>query len=57
VADLAHDTVLRLAKVPGVIGIKDATGDIGRGALLIRDLPSDFFSVEGNRHSQVSSSL
>jgi 4-hydroxy-tetrahydrodipicolinate synthase len=48
VADMAHDTVLRLAKVPGVIGIKDATGDIGRGALLIRDLPSDFLVLSGD---------
>ena len=48
VADLAHDTVLRLARVPGVIGIKDATGDIGRGALLIRDLPSDFLVLSGD---------
>ena len=48
VADLAHDTVLRLAQVPGVIGIKDATGDIGRGALLIRDLPSNFLVLSGD---------
>src|SRR3546814_15101854 len=35
VADMSNDTVLRLAQVPGIIGIKDATGDIGRGALQI----------------------
>ena len=38
VADLANDTVLRLAQVPGVVGIKDATADLGRGAELIRAL-------------------
>jgi 4-hydroxy-tetrahydrodipicolinate synthase len=38
VADLANDTVLRLAQVPGVIGIKDATADLGRGAELIKAL-------------------
>ena len=48
VADLAHETVLRLAQVPGIIGIKDATGDIGRGALLIRDLPADFHVLSGD---------
>ena len=48
VADLAHDTVLRLVQVPGVIGIKDATGDIGRGALLIRDMPADFLVLSGD---------
>jgi len=48
VADLAHDTVVRLAQVPGIIGIKDATGDIGRGALLIRDLPASFAVLSGD---------
>src|SRR6266571_1297925 len=31
-ADLAGETVLRLAQVPGIIGIKDATADLGRGS-------------------------
>ena len=30
VADMAHDTVLRLAEVPGIVGIKEASGDLGR---------------------------
>ena len=38
VADLAGDTVVRLADVPGIIGIKDATGSLERGTLLIADL-------------------
>jgi len=38
VADLANDTVLRLAQVPGIVGIKDATADLGRGSELIRAL-------------------
>lgn len=38
VADIANDTVLRLAEVPGVIGLKDATADLGRGSELLRDL-------------------
>ena len=38
VADLANETVLRLAAVPGIVGIKDATGDIGRGIALIAAL-------------------
>jgi len=48
VADLSHETVLRLAQVPGIIGIKDATGDIGRGALLIRDVPEHFLVLSGD---------
>jgi len=38
VADLANETVVRLADVPGIIGIKDATADLGRGSELIRAL-------------------
>jgi len=38
VADLAEETVLRLAEVPGIVGIKDATADLGRGSELLRAL-------------------
>lgn len=48
VADLANDTVVRLAQIPNIIGIKDATADIGRGAMLIRDVPEDFVVVSGD---------
>lgn len=48
VADMANDTVVRLSQVPNIIGIKDATGDIGRGAMLIRDVPSDFIVLSGD---------
>ncbi|HEX8010982.1 MAG TPA: 4-hydroxy-tetrahydrodipicolinate synthase [Casimicrobiaceae bacterium] len=37
-ADLAGETVLRLAQVPGIVGIKDATSDLGRGSELLRAL-------------------
>lgn len=48
VADLSNETVVRLAQVPNVIGIKDATGDIGRGVRLLRDVPSDFVVLSGD---------
>jgi len=48
VADLQHDTVLRLADVPGIIGIKDATGDLARGQWLLRDLPDGFAVYSGD---------
>jgi 4-hydroxy-tetrahydrodipicolinate synthase len=38
VADLSNETVLRLAEVPGIVGIKDATADMGRASELIRGL-------------------
>src|SRR5512132_3465401 len=38
VADLANETTLRLSQVPGIVGIKDATADLGRGSELIAAL-------------------
>lgn len=42
VADMSNDTVLRLAQVPGIVGIKDATGNMERGTDLIGRAPRGF---------------
>jgi 4-hydroxy-tetrahydrodipicolinate synthase len=47
VADLQNDTVLRLAQVPGIIGIKDATANIERATDLVRRLPRSFAIYSG----------
>src|SRR3954464_365315 len=47
VADLQNDTVLRLAQVPGIIGLKDATASIERGTDLIRRAPRNFAIYSG----------
>ena len=47
VADLQNDTTLRLAQVPGIIGIKDATANIERGTDLIRRVPRGFAIYSG----------
>ncbi|HXU41781.1 MAG TPA: 4-hydroxy-tetrahydrodipicolinate synthase [Burkholderiales bacterium] len=47
VADLQNDTVLRLAQVPGIIGIKDATANLERGTDLIRRAPRNFAIYSG----------
>jgi 4-hydroxy-tetrahydrodipicolinate synthase len=47
VADLQNDTVLRLAEVPGIIGIKDATASIERGTDLLRRAPRNFAVYSG----------
>ena len=39
VADLKNETVLRLAQIPNIVGLKDATGDIARAIDLLRRLP------------------
>ncbi len=54
VADLANDTVARLAELPLVIGIKDATGDIPRGSELIGRLPQRFAIYSGNDDSALA---
>lgn len=48
VADMSNDTILRLAQVPGIIGVKDATGNIGRGSDLIRLAPKSFAVFSGD---------
>src|SRR5258705_13194708 len=48
VADLQNDTVMRLAQVPGIIGIKDATANIERGTDLIRRAPRNFAIYSGD---------
>ena len=48
VADLSNDTTLRLAEVPGVVGIKDATGSMERAADLLRRAPKNFSLYSGD---------
>ena len=50
VADLANDTVLKLARVPGIVGLKDATSDLVRHVDLIKRLPREreFALYSGN---------
>ena len=48
VADMANDTIVRLASVPGVVGVKDATGNIGRGTELLRAVPKSFAVYSGD---------
>lgn len=54
VADMAHDTVLRLAQVPGIVGIKEATGNIERAQWLIKEAPADFMIYSGDDPTAVA---
>ena len=54
VADMAHDTVLRLAQVPGIVGIKEATGNIERAQWLIREAPKGFSIYSGDDPTAVA---
>jgi 4-hydroxy-tetrahydrodipicolinate synthase len=48
VADLQNETVLKLAEIPNIVGIKDATADMQRGAELLRRKPADFAVYSGD---------
>jgi 4-hydroxy-tetrahydrodipicolinate synthase len=48
IADLANDTVLRLAQVPGIIGIKDATSNMERATDLVKRAPRNFAILSGD---------
>ena len=54
VADLQHDTVLRLAQLPGIVGIKEATGNIERAQWLIRERPAGFGVYSGDDATAVA---
>jgi 4-hydroxy-tetrahydrodipicolinate synthase len=54
VADMLHDTVLRLAQVDGIVGIKEATGNIERAQWLIREVPKGFAIYSGDDPTAVA---
>ncbi len=56
VGDMLHDTVL-LAQVPGIVGIKEATGNIERAQWLIFDVPKGFAIYSGSPHRRGADAL
>ena len=54
VADMQHDTVMRLAQIPGIVGIKEATGNIERAIWLIREAPEGFSVYSGDDPTAVA---
>ena len=54
VADMLPETALRLAQLPGIIGIKEATGNIERAQWLIRDVPKGFAVYSGDDPTAVA---
>ena len=53
VADMQHDTVLRLTQVPGIVGIKEASGNLDRAAWLIKQVPRGFSIYSGDDQTAV----
>jgi 4-hydroxy-tetrahydrodipicolinate synthase len=56
-ADLLPETALRLARVPGIIGIKEATGNIERACWLIREAPAGFGVYSGDDPTAIAMML
>jgi 4-hydroxy-tetrahydrodipicolinate synthase len=47
VIDMSDDTIYRLAELPNIAGIKDATGDVSRVSSLRQKLGKDFCQLSG----------
>ncbi|WP_296001001.1 4-hydroxy-tetrahydrodipicolinate synthase [Rugamonas sp.] len=54
VADMSNDTILRLAAIANIVGVKDATGNIGRGIDLLRLAPKSFAVYSGDDPSAMA---
>jgi len=46
--DIANETLARLAQLPNIVGIKDATGDLARASLMRKAVPEDFAMISGD---------
>ena len=51
---MANDTILRLAQVPGIVGVKDATGNLDRACDLIARAPKEFGLYTGDDMTAVA---
>jgi 4-hydroxy-tetrahydrodipicolinate synthase len=54
VADMSNDTIVRLAPIENIVGIKDATGNIGRGMELLKAVPNNFAVYSGDDSSAMA---
>ncbi len=54
VADVSNQTILQLAQVPGIVGVKDATGKLERGIELIHSAPAHFAIYSGDDPTAVA---
>lgn len=54
VVDMSNDTILRLAQIDNIVGVKEASGDIGRACDLIKRAPQDFALYSGDDSSALA---
>lgn len=54
ITEIGLDTMLRLAQVPGIVGVKEASGNIGRGTDIMRLAPKGFSVYSGDDPSAIA---
>ncbi|MBH1986025.1 MAG: 4-hydroxy-tetrahydrodipicolinate synthase [Burkholderiales bacterium] len=54
VADMSVETTLKAAQLPGIIGVKEATGNLERAAWLIKQAPKGFSIYSGDDPTAVA---
>ncbi|AUZ04680.1 4-hydroxy-tetrahydrodipicolinate synthase [Vitreoscilla sp. C1] len=54
VVDMSNDTILRLAEIDNIVGVKEASGDIGRACDLIKRAPEGFALYSGDDSSALA---
>ncbi|MBR5675929.1 MAG: 4-hydroxy-tetrahydrodipicolinate synthase, partial [Neisseriaceae bacterium] len=54
VADMANSTILRLAEIDNIVGVKEASGNIGRACELFKKVPQDFAVYSGDDSSAMA---
>ena len=53
IIDMSVATMARLAKLPNIVGVKDATNDVGRATLQKIEIGSDFIQLSGEDGTQI----
>ena len=48
VVSMSNDTILRLAEIPNIVGVKEASGNIGNNIELINSVPESFAVLSGD---------
>ena len=48
VVSMSNDTILRLAEIPNIVGVKEASGNIGKNIELINSVPEGFAVFSGD---------
>ena len=48
VVNMSNDTILRLAEIPNIVGVKEASGNIGNNIELINSVPEGFVVLSGD---------